>query len=150
MLYNWSKKCIKPKFAHQLHSNRANKYWKSTIAILSRTVKILDLEVLDQSVTIKRKLGIRFEWCAIFGIMQLGWRHFVDNDISWTLFFKMGDFSWTLSKGDFSWTLLSTRSPLFGWIFVDIFWVNSSGHILMVIINSANRRGCGGAKPLLG
>ena len=50
-----------------------------------------------------------------------GWRHFVDSDISWTLFFKMGDISWTLSKGDFSWTLfgdiswtlLSTRSPLF-------------------------------------
>ena len=65
-----------------------------------------------------------------------GWRHFVDNDISWTLFFKMGDFSWTL-LGDFSWTLLSTRSPFFGWIFVDIFWVNSSGHFLVVIINSA-------------
>ena len=52
----------------------------------------------------------------------MGWRHFVDNDISWTLFIKMGDFLWTLSKGDiswtlfgdFSWTLLSTRSPLFG------------------------------------
>ena len=151
MLYNWSKKCIKPKFAHQLHSNRANKYWKSTIAILSRTVKILDLEVLDQSVTIKRKLGIRFEWCAIFGIMQLGWRHFVDNDISWTLFFKMGDFSRTLSKDDFSWTLfgdfLWTRSPLFGWIFMDIFWVNSSRHFLMVTKNSANRRGFGGEAP---
>ena len=26
----------------------------------------------------------------------MGWRHFVDYDISWTLFFKMGDFSWTL------------------------------------------------------
>ena len=35
-----------------------------------------------------------------------GWRHFVDNDISWTLFFKMGDFSWTFSKGDISWTIL--------------------------------------------
>ena len=35
----------------------------------------------------------------------MGWRHFVNNDISWTLFFKMGDFSWTFSKGDFSWTL---------------------------------------------
>ena len=65
-----------------------------------------------------------------------GWRHFVDSDILWTLFFKMGNISWTLSKGDFSWTLFgdisrtlsSTRSPLFGWLFVDIFWVNSSGH----------------------
>ena len=42
-----------------------------------------------------------------------GWRHFVDNDISWTLFFKMGDFSWTLSKGDFSWTLLVTSCGQF-------------------------------------
>ena len=79
----------------------------------------------------------------------------MDNDISWTLFFKMGDFSWTLSKGDFSWTLfgdfswtlLSTRSPLFGVNFRGHFWVNSSGHFLMVIINSANRRGCGGEAP---
>ena len=39
-----------------------------------------------------------------------GWRHFVDNDISWTLLFKMGDFSWTFSKGGFSWTLFSTKS----------------------------------------
>ena len=54
----------------------------------------------------------------------------MDNDISWTLFFKIGDFSWTL---------LSTKSPLFG---RPAFWVNSSGHFLMVIINSANRRGC--------
>ena len=30
------------------------------------------------------------------------------NDISWTLFFKMGNFSWIVSKGDFSWTLLVT------------------------------------------
>jgi hypothetical protein len=63
---------------------------------------------------------------------KMGWRHFVDNDISWTLFFKMGDFSWTLSKGDFSWTLfgdfswtlLSTRSPLWGefsWTFLGEF-----------------------------
>ena len=42
-----------------------------------------------------------------------GWRHFVDNDISWTLFFKMGDFSWTFSKGDFSWTLLVTSRGQF-------------------------------------
>ena len=40
--------------------------------------------------------------------LKMGWRHFVDNDISWTLFFKMGDFSWTFSKGNFSWTLLVT------------------------------------------
>jgi hypothetical protein len=96
-------------------------------------------------------LQFSFSWL----VFEMGWRHFVDNDISWTLFFKMGDFSWKLSKGDFSWTLfgdfswtlLSTRSSLFGWIFVDILWVNSSGHFLMVIINSANRRGCGGEAP---
>ena len=41
------------------------------------------------------------------------WRHFVDNDISWTLFFKMGDFQWTFSKGDFSWTLLVTSRGQF-------------------------------------
>ena len=44
---------------------------------------------------------------------QQGWRHFVDNDISWTLFFKMGDFWWTFSKGDFSWTLLVTSRGQF-------------------------------------
>ena len=44
-----------------------------------------------------------------------------DGDISWTLLFKMGDFSWTFSKGDSSWTLL----------------VTFRGH-LMVMINSAN------------
>ena len=27
------------------------------------------------------------------------------NDFQWTLFIKMGKFSWTSSKGDFSWTL---------------------------------------------
>ena len=37
-------------------------------------------------------------------VLEMGWRHFVDNDISF-----------------------------------DIFWVNSSGHFLMVIIDSANR-----------
>ena len=70
----------------------------------------------------------------------------MDNDISWTLFFKMVNFSWTYSKGDFTWTLfgdfswmlLSTRSALFGLLFVDVFWVNSSGHFLMVIMKSAN------------
>ena len=33
--------------------------------------------------------------------------------------------------------------------FLDIFWVNSSGHFLMVITNGANA-GSVGAKPLLG
>ena len=37
-----------------------------------------------------------------------GWRHFVDNDISWTLFIKMGDISWTFFEGDFPWTFLVT------------------------------------------
>ena len=45
--------------------------------------------------------------------LMMGWRHFVDNEISWTLFFKMGDFSWTFSKGDFSWTLLVTSRGQF-------------------------------------
>ena len=40
--------------------------------------------------------------------LMMGWRHFVDNEISWTLFFKMGDFSWTFPKGDISWTILVT------------------------------------------
>ena len=39
--------------------------------------------------------------------------------------------------GDILWTLLSTRSPLFGWhfvdifgwLFMDIFWVNFCGHL---------------------
>ena len=35
------------------------------------------------------------------GVSKKGWRQFVDNDISWTLFFEMGDFSWTFPKGDF-------------------------------------------------
>ena len=46
----------------------------------------------------------------------MGWRHFVDNDISWTLFFKMGEFSWTLSKGDISWTLFFKMGD-FSWTF---------------------------------
>ena len=37
---------------------------------------------------------------------KMEWRHFMDNDISWTLLFKIGDFSWTFSKDDFLWTLL--------------------------------------------
>ena len=45
--------------------------------------------------------------------VNTGWRHFMDNDISWTLFFKMGDFSWTFPKGDFSWTLLVTSRGQF-------------------------------------
>ena len=82
-------------------------------------------------------LNMPFEvWCA-----NMGWRHFVDNDISWTLFFKMGDFSWTFPKGDFSWTLLMTSRgqfcprefPFFGWLFVDIF-----GWILMDILGEFN------------
>jgi hypothetical protein len=63
-----------------------------------------------------------------------GWRHFVDNDISWTLFFKMGDFSWTFWKGDFSWTLL----------------VTSRGHFWLSEHCSVSKSGGAGAKPLLG
>ena len=50
---------------------------------------------------------------------KMGWRHFVDNDISWTLFFKMGDFSWTFSKGDFSMTLFFKMG--------DFLWTFSKG-----------------------
>ena len=50
---------------------------------------------------------------SVFCLLAMGWRHFVDNDISWTLFFKMGDFSWTFPKGDFSWTLLVTSRGQF-------------------------------------
>ena len=102
-----------------------------------------------------KNFGKYFLWVEnqiFFRAKNLGWRHFVDSDILWTLFSKFGDISRTLSKGDFSWTLfgdiswtlLSTRSPLFGWLFVDIFWVNSSGHW---IINSAICRGCRGKAP---
>ena len=49
---------------------------------------------------------------------------------------------------------LSMRILLLGWIFVDIFWVNSSGHFFMVITNSANTvdqamQGVRGQKPCL-
>ena len=50
-----------------------------------------------------------------------GWRHFVDSDISWTLFFKMGDFSWTLSKGDISWTLFFKMGDISWTILVKLF-----------------------------
>ena len=36
----------------------------------------------------------------------MGWRLLVDNEVSWTLFFKMGEFQWTFSESEFSWTLL--------------------------------------------
>ena len=39
-------------------------------------------------------------------------------------------------RGDISWTLLSTRSPLFGWIFVDIFWVNSLVHFRWIFVDT--------------
>ena len=55
----------------------------------------------------------RGEIFASLAYVNEGWRHFVDNDISWTLFFKMGDFSWTFPKGDFSWTLLVTSRGQF-------------------------------------
>ena len=50
-----------------------------------------------------------------------GWRHFVDSDISWTLFFKVGDFSWTLSKGDISWTLFFKMGDISWTILVKLF-----------------------------
>ena len=53
--------------------------------------------------------------------MQGGWRHFVDSDISWTLFFKVGDFSWTLSKGDISWTLFFKMGDISWTILVKLF-----------------------------
>ena len=39
------------------------------------------------------------------------------------------------------------KKSSFGVIFCGHFWVNSSGHFLMVIINSDNCRGCGGEAP---
>ena len=50
---------------------------------------------------------------SALALIITGWRHSVDNDISWTLFFKMGDFLWTFSKGDFLWTLLVTSHGQF-------------------------------------
>ena len=54
-------------------------------------------------------------------LLCLGWRHFVDSDISWTLFFKVGDFSWTLSKGDISWTLFFKMGDISWTILVKLF-----------------------------
>ena len=87
---------------------------------------------------------------------QSWWRLFVDNDFLWTLFSK-----WTNSSGHFQRVnslgglvnscghFLSTRILLLECISVDIFWVNSSGHFLMVITNMLirQRRGCGGDSP---
>ena len=54
-----------------------------------------------------------FQEAMVFIIIFTGWKHFVDSDISWALFSKMGYFSWTFSKGDFSWTLLVTSCGQF-------------------------------------
>ena len=37
---------------------------------------------------------------------------------------------------EFWWTFLSTRIPLFGWNFVDIFWVNSCQHFWWILIDT--------------
>ena len=70
-----------------------------------------------------------------------------DGDISWTMTSRGHFFSkWgtscghcqrVTSRGHF---LVTSCGSFLRWIFVDIFWVNSSGHFLMVIINSANCR----------
>ena len=68
-----------------------------------------------QGAPVCQKLGMILENKLVqkLKLEKMGWRHFVDNDISWTVFFKMGDFSWTFSKGDFSWTLLVTSRGQF-------------------------------------
>ena len=53
----------------------------------------------------------------------------------WTMTSRGHFFSkWANSSGHF----LSTRILRLGWIFVDIFWVNSSGQFLMVITKSVH------------
>ena len=68
--------------------------------------------------------------------LETEWRHFVDNDISWTLSSK-----WVTSRGHCQ---RVTSRGHFLCEFCGHFWVNSSGHFLMMMINSVNRRGWGG------
>ena len=72
-------------------------------------------------------------------------RFLADNDFSWTLFSKWANSSGVNSRGHF----LSMRIPLLGWIFMDIFLVNSSGHFLMVITNTVGQptQGVRGPSP---
>ena len=60
----------------------------------------------------------------------------MDNDISWTLSSK-----WVTSRGHCQ--RVTSRGHFLG-EFCGHFWVNSSGHFLMMMINSVNRRGWGG------
>ena len=96
----------------------------------------LDFTVAQGTVVHGVPVNIIICW---WGIM--GWRLLMDSDFSWTLFSKWansnGHFQRVNSRGHF----LSMRIPLLGWIFVDIFLVNSSGHFLMLITNSANTVG---------
>ena len=44
-------------------------------------------------------------------------------------------------------TLLTTRIPLFCEFFMDIFWLNSSGHFLVPTLLVSQCRGCRGQAP---
>ena len=103
--------------------------------LLNQFVK--NMPILSQISVISKThyLGESKDFNICLFVME--WRHFVDNDISWTLFFKMGDFSWTLSRvtscghflvtshgrfcprevlflGEFSWTLFDGDNKLQG------------------------------------
>jgi hypothetical protein len=111
------------------------------------------------------KVGKKWWWNYIsktnFRSLSPLYSYIRDGDISWTITSRGHFFSkWATSRGHCqrvtsrghflvtSRGRFCPREVLFlGWIFVDIFWVNSSGRFLMVIINSANRRGCGGEAP---
>ena len=120
---------------------RADTQWtkKPLIWFINMQVKIqkVSSKFLLRSLNFTGMETFHGQWHLVDTIFQNGWLlvdilkrwHFVDT------------------FGDISWTILSTRCHLFGWLFVDIFWVNSSGHFLMVIINSTNCRGCKGKAP---
>ena len=90
----------------------------------------------------------QMSWLSQFPHSSVGNR---DGDFSWTMnsrghFFQNGRilvstfWVWILVDilCEFLWTFFSTRIPLSGWIFLDIFWVNYSGHFFVVITNGAN------------
>ena len=97
---------------------------------------LFDNSIIKHDSTLCRKVPIFTAACSL----KTGWRLLVDT------FFQNGQIlvdsfrGWILvdTFGEF---FLSTRIPLLGWIFVDIFLVNSSGHFLMVITKSANTVG---------
>ena len=78
--------------------------------------------MLYYTVTCTRKRWLLLYLVMIYLHSTLGWveqarklerkltKYGCDGDISWTLFFEMGNFLWTLSKGNFSWTLFGDFS----------------------------------------